>query len=121
MPDRDDSLRVIDLIRREQKGMVFVMELPEEYGDLSGYLREHTTEDLESLAKKACQANYGIQWKASKILAKYSDEKYGQNGVYRALDEMKSFQAGLTDPLDRALVAEIVSGSTDATKAPKRA
>ncbi len=116
MPDRNDSLRVIDLIRREQKGMVFVMELPEEYGDLSGYLREHTTEDLESLAKKACQANYGVQWKTNKILAKYSDEKYGQHGVYRALDEIKAFQARLTDPLDQELVVEIVSASTDADR-----
>jgi DNA primase len=115
-PERGDTLRVIDLIRREQKGMVFVMELPEEYGDLSGYLREHTTEDLESLAKNACQANYGIQWKTNKILAKYSDEKHGQHGVYRALDEIKAFQAGLTDPLDQDLVVEIVSGSTDADR-----
>jgi hypothetical protein len=115
-PDRNDSLRVIDLIRREQKGMVFVMELPEEYGDLSGYLREHTTEDFESLAKKACQANYGVQWKTIKLLAKYSDEKYGDHGVYRALDKIKAFQAGLTDPLDQELVVEVVSASTDADR-----
>lgn len=116
IPDREDTLRAIDLIRRDQKGIVFVMELPQEYGDLDGYLRQHAIEDLVSLAKEACQKNYGVQWKTNKILDKYSDEKLGDQGAYRALDEIKAFQAGLTDPLDRELVAETVSGRTDADR-----
>jgi DNA primase len=115
-PDREDTLRAIDIIRRDQKGVVFVMEVPQEYGDLDGYLRQHAMEDLVSLAKEACQKNYGVQWKTNKILDKYSDEKYGEQGVYRALDEIKAFQAGLTDPLDRELVVDTVSGRTDANR-----
>jgi hypothetical protein len=37
-PGRDDSLRAIDIIRREQKGLAFVMDLPKEYKDIEGYL-----------------------------------------------------------------------------------
>jgi DNA primase len=45
MPGRDDTLRAIDLVRKDQKGLVFVMDLPEEYKDLEGYLNEHSMED----------------------------------------------------------------------------
>jgi DNA primase len=110
MPGRDDTLRAIDLVRRDQKGLVFVMDLPEEYKDLEGYLNEHGLEDLVSMALR--QGEYGIKWKTNRILDEYAQEKYGEQGGYRALEEIKDFQTELSDPLDREIVADVVSERT---------
>ena len=106
-PERGDTLRAIDLIRREQRGMVFVVDLPEKYGDLGGFLRDRDMAELVKLAFR--KSNEGVQWKANRILEKYSDEKHADQGIYLALNDIKAFHAELTDPSDRETVVDIVS------------
>lgn len=106
-PERGETLRAIDLIRGEQRGMVFVVDLPKGYGNLGDFLRDRDMAELVSLALG--KSNEGVQWKANRILEKHCGEKHGEQGIHMALNGIKAFSAELTDPLDREKVLDIVS------------
>ncbi len=106
--NRDEISREVDRMRSDQNGLPYVMELPGAYSDLGEFMREHDVSEVTSLYTKALRNGYGVAWKTGMILEKYPREQYGEGGQLLALEEIKTFQNRLTDPLDRELVLNII-------------
>ncbi len=104
----NDISREIDRMRSEQIGLPYVMELPDGYRNLGEFLKDHDISEVNALYLKAFRENHGVAWKIKMILGKYPPDQYGKGGQLLSLEEIKSFQSRLTDPLDRELVLNIM-------------
>lgn len=104
----DKIAAAIDLMRGNQIGLPFVMELPSAYRNIGDFLRDHTAGELDALFIKTLRESYGVEWMTRRIIGKYPRGKYGEGVQRLAIEEIKAFQDRLTDPADRELVVTVL-------------